>query len=82
MQDWIIFGSGLIASILIAESGTAFDVPGWVTTIGPWGVMYLIVERLTTNHSRALVEVKASLDKLAVILAKVEGIKIDQEQGK
>ena len=82
MQDWAIFGGGFLASILIAESGQFFDVPGWVTTIGPWGVMYLVVERLTTSHARAIADLAKSENKFAVILAKVEGIKNEQEKEK
>ena len=80
MQDWLIFGGGILASIFIAESGTVLDVPSWVTTIGPWGVMYLVVERLTTSHTRAITDMAKSLDKLAVILAKVEGIKLKENE--
>ena len=80
MQDWLIFGGGILASILIAESGTVLDVPNWLTTIGPWGVMYLVVERLTTSHTRAITDMAKSLDKLAVILAKVEGIKLKEHE--
>ncbi|MDO4571040.1 MAG: hypothetical protein Q4D38_14460 [Planctomycetia bacterium] len=80
MQDWAIFGGGFLASILIAESGQFFDVPAWVTTIGPWGVMYLVVERLTTSHARAIADLAKSVNNFAVILAKVEGIKFEKNE--
>ncbi|MDO4574258.1 MAG: hypothetical protein Q4D98_03490 [Planctomycetia bacterium] len=63
------------------------DMSGWLTTIGPWGVMCLVVERLTNNHARALADVTKSLKTLeetvgmlAVIVAKVEGMKQEQEE--
>lgn len=82
MQDWLVFGLGIGASVLIAEVGTALDVPGWLTTIGPWGVMYLVIERLTVSHARAIADMAKSVNNLAVILAKVEGVKMKETEPK
>ena len=80
MQDWIVFSIGLVSSIVLAEAGTTCDVPGWVTTIGPWGVMYFIIDRLTSGHAKALMQMAKNVNKLAVILAKVEGVKLDETE--
>lgn len=82
MQDWFIFGAGLTVSALLAQAGPQLEMPSWLTTIGPWGVMYLVIDRLTRSHSKALDDLGKSVDKLAVILAKVEGIKSTEEEKK
>ena len=82
MQDWLIFAAGLTASICLAESGTVFEVPGWVTTIGPWGVMYFVIDRLTSGHTKALAEIAANVNRLTAVIAKVEGIKLEETSTK